>query len=179
MISRRLTIFGVAAFAIAALVLVVSSRAQDPFSLEFKAPPRELPNPGPLVLPKELPPAKPEVKKDAKKDVEPDFDPLTEKLGDLVELSATVDPVKVKRGKSVWVIAATHDTGIDFSEQNRTFIHKIDSKIDRERAKVVNDLLFTGLVRGLSLVERDLPSGLANATGDSLQTDGSIAVVEF
>src|SRR5581483_1597149 len=48
-------------------------------------------------------------------------------------------------GKPVWVCAATHDIGIDFSEQNRTFIHKIDSQIDRERAKVVNDLLLTNL----------------------------------
>ena len=37
-------------------------------------------------------------------------------------------------GKPVWVIAATHDTGIEFSEQNRTFIHKIDSH-DRSRAR--------------------------------------------
>jgi hypothetical protein len=77
------------------------------------------------------------------------------------------------------VCSATHDTGIDYSEQDRTFIHKIDSQIDRERAKVVNDLLFTGLVRGLSLVGRDIPAGLSNATGDSLQTDGSLAVIAF
>src|SRR6185369_3002345 len=57
-------------------------------------------------------------------------------------------------GKPVWVVAATHDTGISFSEQNRTFIHKIDSQIDRERAKVVNDLLFTGHVQSVALVDR-------------------------
>lgn len=82
-------------------------------------------------------------------------------------------------GQEVWVCAATHDIGIDFSQKDRTFIHKIDSQIDRERAKVVNDLLFTGLVRGLSLVARDLPEGMSNATGDQLQTDGSIAVLAF
>jgi hypothetical protein len=48
-------------------------------------------------------------------------------------------------GKPVWVCSSTHDIGIDFSERDRTFIHKVDSKIDGERAKVVNDLLFTGL----------------------------------
>src|SRR5581483_8970404 len=37
-------------------------------------------------------------------------------------------------GRSIWVCAATHDVGIDFSEETRTFIHKIDSEIDRERA---------------------------------------------
>jgi LssY C-terminus len=82
-------------------------------------------------------------------------------------------------GQEVWVCAATHDTGIDFSEQNRTFIHKIDPRVDLERAKVVNDLLFTGLVQGLSLVSRDLPVGMSNATGDRIQTDGSLAVIAF
>jgi hypothetical protein len=83
-------------------------------------------------------------------------------------------------GKGIWVCSATHDTGISFSDVNRTFIHKIDPQIDQERAKVVNDLVFTGLVRGLSLVERSgLPPDLFNATGDALKTDGSMAVVSF
>ena len=51
--------------------------------------------------------------------------------------------------------------------------------IDIERAKVVNDLLFTGQVQGLSLVGRELPGGMSNATGDSIQTDGGIAVLAF
>ena len=83
-------------------------------------------------------------------------------------------------GREIWVCSATHDTGIDFSEENRTFIHKIDPHIDRERAKVVNDLLLTNLVRGVSLVERsELPPNLFNATGDALKTDGAMAVIEF
>jgi hypothetical protein len=83
-------------------------------------------------------------------------------------------------GQDVWICAATHDTGIDYSERDRTFIHKVDSVIDRERAKVVNDLLFTGLVRGLSLVDRpNVPANLVNATGDKLETDGRMAVVGF
>jgi hypothetical protein len=83
-------------------------------------------------------------------------------------------------GKAVWVCSATHDTGIDFSDQNRTFVHKIDSHLDLERAKVVNDLLLTGMVRGLSLVQRARwPQNLFNATGDALMTDGAIAVIGF
>ena len=86
-------------------------------------------------------------------------------------------PVRFE-GKQVWVIAATHDTGIEFSEQNRTFIHKIDSQNDRERAKVVNDLLFTGRVRSVALVDRpDVPQKGMNATGDSVETDGRMAVL--
>jgi len=80
----------------------------------------------------------------------------------------------------VWVCAATHDTGISFSEKDRTFIHKIDPQIDRERAKVVNDLLLTGKVKSLELVERPaVPQHGHNATGDNLETDASMAVLIF
>jgi hypothetical protein len=81
-------------------------------------------------------------------------------------------------GKPVWVCAATHDTGIEFSAENRTFIHKIDSLIDRERSKVVNDLIFGGRVKGLALVERPaVPKETKNATGDTVKTDGRMAVL--
>jgi hypothetical protein len=83
-------------------------------------------------------------------------------------------------GKEIWVCSATHDTGIAFSDETRTFIHKIEPRIDLERAKVVNDLLLTGLVQGLSLVERPgLPRDMFNATGDALKTDGAMAVIAF
>jgi hypothetical protein len=81
-------------------------------------------------------------------------------------------------GRTVWLCAATHDIGIDFSAEKRTFIHKIDSLIDRERAKVAADLLLTGRVRGLSLVARPAaPRQSSNATGDKLETDGAMAVL--
>jgi hypothetical protein len=83
-------------------------------------------------------------------------------------------------GKPVWVCSSTHDIGISFSERDRTFIHKIDSNIDKERAKVVNDLLGSGLVRSLALVDRpNIPHDATNATGDALQTDGRMAVLLF
>ena len=83
-------------------------------------------------------------------------------------------------GRQVWVCAATHDIGIDFSEQDHTFIHKIDSHIDLARAKVVNDLLFTGRVTALSLVARpEVPTSGYNATGDQFLTDGAMAVLQF
>jgi hypothetical protein len=78
----------------------------------------------------------------------------------------------------VWVCSSTHDIGIDFSDRDRTFIHKIDSEIDHERAKVVNDLLFAGVVRAIALVGRpDIPQDATNATGDVLKTDGGMAVL--
>ena len=83
-------------------------------------------------------------------------------------------------GQDVWVSAATHDVDIEFSPETRTFIHKIDSQIDRERAKVVHDLLLTGPVKGLALVERPAaPRESRNATGDKLETDGRMAVLEL
>ena len=81
-------------------------------------------------------------------------------------------------GRPVWVCAATHDTGIDFSAKDRTFIHKIDPQIDMERSKVVNDLVLTGKVQSLLLVDRpSVPQHGRNATGDDLNTDAKMAVL--
>lgn len=82
------------------------------------------------------------------------------------------------QGREVWVCAATHDIGIDFSPENRTFIHRIDPKIDRERAKVVFDLMHAGAVAGVALVARPAaPTSAENATGDKIETDGRMAVL--
>ena len=82
------------------------------------------------------------------------------------------------QGREVWVCAATHDIGIEFSPENRTFIHKIDSKIDHERAKVVFDLMFAGKVQAVALVDRPkVPTSSENATGDKIETDGRMAVL--
>jgi hypothetical protein len=83
-------------------------------------------------------------------------------------------------GKPVWAIAATHDSGISFSEADSTFIHRIDSEIDREREKVVNDLLFTGRVKAVDLFTRsEVPHDTRNATGDSIRTDSRIAILSL
>jgi len=83
-------------------------------------------------------------------------------------------------GQTVWLCSATHDIGIDYSDQDRTFIHKIDSNIDLERLKVVNDLEFTGKVRGSTVVPRPaLPTNFRNATGDDVDTDARMAVLQF
>lgn len=81
-------------------------------------------------------------------------------------------------GQPVWVCASTHDIGITFSDQNHTFIHQIDPQIDKERAKVVSDLLFTKRVKSLALVARpEVPTHAVNATGDAIETDARMAVV--
>lgn len=78
----------------------------------------------------------------------------------------------------VWACSATHDSGIDLRQETFTFIHRIDADIDQERAKVVDDLVFTGRVARVSYVERKkVPRSFRNATGDPVTTDGRIAVV--
>jgi opacity protein-like surface antigen len=83
-------------------------------------------------------------------------------------------------GETVWTSSSTHDTGIGFSKKNKTFIHLIDTHIDNERAKVVNDFIFTGCVSNVQLVARPwIPKDAKNGTGEDLITDGRIAVLQL
>jgi hypothetical protein len=83
-------------------------------------------------------------------------------------------------GKPVFVAAATHDIKIYFSKTSRSITHGIDPDIDNERTKVTNDMLFTGKVKAVSLVDRtNIPKDISNATGDHLKTDDKISVIEF
>jgi len=86
----------------------------------------------------------------------------------------------VFQGQPVFIAAATHDIKIYFSKTSRSITHGIDPNIDRERIKVINDLLFTKQIQALSLVGRtNIPKDISNATGDVLQTDNKIAVLQF
>lgn len=81
-------------------------------------------------------------------------------------------------GRPVWVGAATHDIGILFAEESRTFMHRIDEQVDREREKVLDDLLLTRRVASSLLVDRaKVPRQTENATGDRIVTDGAIEAV--
>jgi opacity protein-like surface antigen len=83
-------------------------------------------------------------------------------------------------GQTVLTSSSTQDIGIAFSRKQKTFIHVIDQYIDNERSKVVNDLMFTGCVESLDMVERPwVPRDAYNSTGDRLVTDGEAAVVRL
>ncbi len=83
-------------------------------------------------------------------------------------------------GQTVWTSSSTHDIGIGFSKSKKTFIHLIDSHIDNERAKVANDLIYTGCVSAVQLVTRPaIPKDAKNGTGEALITDGRVAVLEL
>ena len=82
------------------------------------------------------------------------------------------------RGRPILLAAATHDVGIFFSPQERTFTHRIDSQIDRERDKIVDDLAFTGAVELRAVVDRPSVSRSGtNAAGDAVETDGAMAAL--
>jgi hypothetical protein len=78
----------------------------------------------------------------------------------------------------VWLTSSTHDTSAVLAIKYKGFVHHIAPKIDEERATVIRDLRFSGCVKTVSYVARpELPATIQNATGDKMQTDGSIAVV--
>jgi hypothetical protein len=78
----------------------------------------------------------------------------------------------------VWLSAATEDTAIRVERLHLT--HSIDPRIDDERAKVVNDLVFTGCVESAALLPRSTVPRTLNENGEGvLITDGSIAVLRL
>jgi opacity protein-like surface antigen len=83
-------------------------------------------------------------------------------------------------GNTVMTASSTQDTGIELSRRNRTFIHVIDTFIDNERAKIVDDLVFTGCVDAAELMPRPwVPLDARNATGEALVTDGRVAILQL
>jgi len=84
------------------------------------------------------------------------------------------------RGRNIWVAAATHDVGLAFAPDERTFFHTIDADIDKERDKIVHDLVFAERALLLGRVVRDdVPVESRNATGDLMRTDRAIAILEL
>jgi hypothetical protein len=75
-----------------------------------------------------------------------------------------------------WLGAATEDVSYKFARGHVT--HATDGSIDNERAKVVNDLAFTGCIdRGALIPRASLKP--AQTPGSSIYTDGDIAVLQL
>lgn len=88
--------------------------------------------------------------------------------------------ISSRGGQPVFTASSTQDIGIAFSRKQKTFIHQIDEHIDNERSKIINDLVFTGCVDSLDLVQRPwVPRDAYNSTGDRLLTDGQAAVLHL
>lgn len=75
-------------------------------------------------------------------------------------------------GVDLWLAAATHDTAIIFDWSRMSITHRIDPHIDRERATVVNDLVFTGCTTRVTHIDRP-------HRAKAKSTDGSILAIEM
>ena len=76
--------------------------------------------------------------------------------------------------------AATHDIGmgIDRKGVKPHWYHTVDTRVDGERANVMNDLLFTGKAIGYGLVERPaMPKRNVTPAGNSRDTDGRMLLL--
>jgi LssY C-terminus len=87
-------------------------------------------------------------------------------------------PVNSPDGRSIWLVAADHDNGVDIHPG--VISHATDPHVDEERAKVGADLGMTGFVAAEALVvpPNPLHSGYT-ATGGEWETDGKVLVIEM
>jgi hypothetical protein len=75
-----------------------------------------------------------------------------------------------------WLGAATEDVSYKLYKAHLT--HATDRRIDNERAKIVNDLAFTGCIDRGALIPRNSLKP-AQESGSSIVTDGDIAVLQL
>jgi ankyrin repeat protein len=83
-------------------------------------------------------------------------------------------------GQDVWIAAATHDIETTRGRANTKWNHRIDPHIDRERDWVATDILYA--IPAVSYADIDRPAAprkLANATGDTIVTDGKVSVLQL
>jgi hypothetical protein len=79
---------------------------------------------------------------------------------------------------NMWLGAAAEDIGFRFELTHWT--HSTDSHIDSERAKVVNDLVFTGCVDAAGLLSRTPESLMQDPQAEHpIVTDGDVAVIRL
>ena len=83
-------------------------------------------------------------------------------------------------GKTLWVGAATHDTGFERDQRNNGVTHKIDPDIDLERDYVEKTLASTGKVAEVSHFLPDKPLKEAKtATGGGFHSNGQVLVLKL
>jgi hypothetical protein len=81
-----------------------------------------------------------------------------------------------KAQSNVWLGAATED--IKYKVRALHITHDTDHEIDNERAKVVNDLAFTGCIDRGALIPR-VSLKAVQEDAHSILTDGDVAVLEL
>jgi hypothetical protein len=81
---------------------------------------------------------------------------------------------------SVWLSSSSHDARATLSVKHHEFVHHIAPDIDDERSTVIRDLELAGCVRSVHFVPRPGVSSVTrNANGDTVRTDGNIAIVQL
>ncbi len=82
--------------------------------------------------------------------------------------------------ETVWISSSTHDTRATLSVKHHQFVHHIAPDIDDERSTVIRDLEMAGCVQSVHLTPRRSVSNLTqNANGDTVRTDGDLAIVQL
>jgi LssY-like putative type I secretion system component LssY len=82
--------------------------------------------------------------------------------------------------EAIWLSSSTHDTRATLSVKHHEFVHHIAPDIDDERSTVIRDLELAGCVSSVHLVARPGMATLTqNANGDTVRTDGDLAVVQL
>ncbi len=83
-------------------------------------------------------------------------------------------------GQDAWVGTGSHDIGLEIRRGGTDWPHLIDPRIDRERTKVLTDLMFTERPDGYALVPRPDAAGEHNyEDADTLITDGRMLVLRL
>lgn len=80
----------------------------------------------------------------------------------------------------LWAGGAIRETGAEWSIRKGKFIHHVDGDVDAEREKIVRELRLTGCVAHVSYLRRGQTlQSMRAASGDVLETDGGMAVIEL
>ncbi len=83
-------------------------------------------------------------------------------------------------GQDVWIGAATRDIDYAYFRPGKWISHKVARNVDRERDKIVQDMAYTSCADAADLWDRpDVPHFVRNATGDAMETDGRLGIVQF
>ena len=83
-------------------------------------------------------------------------------------------------GQSIWLSAATGESGASWSLRTGKFVHHVEPDLDAEREKVVNDLTVAGCVSsGYTAPRPAMSHDVVGSSGNSMRTDGSVAIVQL
>ncbi len=84
------------------------------------------------------------------------------------------------KGRTIRAASSTQDIAVTWAFKKNRLINAIDRNIDNERAKIINDLVYTGCVDAAQLMGRPwVPEEARLSSGEVIQTDGAVAILEL